>query len=143
MRSGATAVVLGVLLASCSWWRPEPIRKPRPPEFPPPIGAPIEGPLLWAEAHPKWGEPPLRVHFDAEPLESIGIAAWAWDFGDGSPIARRRNPVHTYPNEGAYEAHVWVRDTAGRVGMDVVTIRVETNLSPAWMNPNVVAQDRD
>jgi hypothetical protein len=125
MRGGAAAVVLGVLLASCSWWRAEPVRKPRPPAFPPPLGAPIDGPLIWAEAYPKWGEPPLRVHFSAEPLESTRVSAWAWDFGDGSPIARRRNPVHIYRDAGAYEARVWMRDATGRVSMDVITIRVE------------------
>ncbi len=35
---------------------------------------------------------------------SAGMAnEWAWDFGDGSPVATDQNPVHMYAEEGVYE----------------------------------------
>jgi PKD repeat protein len=96
----------------------------RPP-FPPPLDAEIDGPVIWSEAHPSWGRAPLKVFFDVELLEAGTPEAWAWDFGDGSPIARHRAPEHVYRQPGVYEAHVWVRDTGGRIGLDSVKIRVE------------------
>jgi hypothetical protein len=113
------------LVVGCNWWRAEAPRKPRAPRFPPPIDAEIDGPLIWAEAHPSWGAPPLTVHFSAEPVENIQATAWAWNFGDGSKIARRRDPVHTYRQAGTYEARVWVRGGDGRIGTDRVTVRVD------------------
>lgn len=126
MRSGVVAAAICGLLAGCNWWRVEPPRKSRPPEFPPSIDVEVDGPLIWAEAHPNWGAPPLTVHFSAEPVEAIRATAWAWSFGDGSPIARRRNPAHTYLQPGVYEARVWVRDGDGRIGTDVVTVHVDS-----------------
>ena len=118
------AAAICALLAGCNWWRAEPARKPPLPDFPPPVDVEVDGPLIWAEAHPNWGAPPLTVHFSAEPVETVRATAWAWNFGDGSPIERRRNPVHTYRRPGVYEARVWVRNADGRVGMDIVTVRV-------------------
>lgn len=122
-RGLVVALTLGV--GGCNWWRAEPAPRARVPDFPPPLDASINGPLIWAEAYPRWGRAPLTVHFDVQPVEPIRPAAWAWSFGDGSPIVHRRRPVHVYRQAGIYEARAWVRDLEGRVGMDVVTIRVE------------------
>jgi hypothetical protein len=124
MRSGVVVVAVCGLLAGCNWWRAERPPKPPPPPFPPVTDVGPDGPLIWAEARPNWGAPPLTVQFNVQPVETMRASAWAWDFGDGSPLARRRNPQHTYPQPGVYEARVWVRDVDGRIGLDTVTVRV-------------------
>jgi len=113
-----------VAVSGCFLWRSERRRPTTRPDFPPPLDAVIDGPLIWAEAHPNWGPPPLTVYFNVEVLEEARIDAWAWDFGDGSGIVRRRLPQHTYEHLGTYEVHVWARDRSGRVSMDTVTVRV-------------------
>ena len=120
-----TVAMLAAGAAGCFLWRhdaPPPVRKP---PFPPPLNAVIDGPMIWSEAHPSWGEAPLKVYFNVELLEAASAEAWAWDFGDGSAIALRRTPDHVYAGPGVYEAHVWVRDVTGRIGMDSVKVRVE------------------
>ncbi len=42
------------------------------------------------------------------------IAAWAWDFGDGSPPSAERSPTHTFPDgSGNYTVTLTVTDAAG------------------------------
>lgn len=124
MRWAVVAVLMVASISGCYLWRSErPPPKARP-DFPPPLDASIDGPLIWAEAHPSWGAAPLTVFFNVEVLEEARIEAWAWEFGDGDEIERRRLPQHTYRREGVYEARVWARDRHGRISMDTVTIRV-------------------
>jgi hypothetical protein len=117
-------VLLAATVSGCFLWRSE----HRPPvvrrDFPPPLDAVIDGPLIWAEAHPNWGSAPLTVYFNVELLEDATIEVWAWDFGDGAEVARRRLAQHIYEHAGTFEARVWGRDKSGRISMDVVTVRV-------------------
>jgi PKD repeat protein len=41
------------------------------------------------------------------------IAAWRWDFADGTPAATEQNPVHTYLSTGHYEVILTVTDNLG------------------------------
>ena len=38
------------------------------------------------------------------------IDSWSWDFGDGSGGSSARNPTHTFPSTGSYEATLTVTD---------------------------------
>jgi PKD repeat protein len=40
-------------------------------------------------------------------------AAWAWNFGDGSPISTSQNPTHTYTNPGPFTVCLIVGSTCG------------------------------
>ncbi len=42
-----------------------------------------------------------------------GIIAWAWDFGDGSPISNLQNPTHTYLSYGIKNVTLTVTNTNG------------------------------
>jgi gliding motility-associated-like protein len=43
------------------------------------------------------------VPFDVNFLELTSNAfAWAWDFGDGSPVSNVQNPTHTFTDPGSY-----------------------------------------
>ena len=61
------------------------------------------------------GYAPLTVSFYDE--SSGWPTAWKWSFGDGSPLVREYNPVHTYTKPGVYTVKETVinavdRDTA-------------------------------
>jgi hypothetical protein len=51
-------------------------------------------------ASPSSGVVPLSVQFTD--TSTGGPDAWAWDFGDGSPISTQQHPVHTYTAPGSY-----------------------------------------
>ncbi|HII98393.1 MAG TPA: PKD domain-containing protein [Methanoregula sp.] len=48
---------------------------------------------------PRAGPAPLAVQFTDT---SIDATAWAWNFGDGSPVILVQNPAHTYTGVGTY-----------------------------------------
>lgn len=125
MRRTVVAAVVVAVASGCFLWRSERPRIVVRADFPPPLDAAIDGPLIWAEAHPSRGAAPLTVYFNVELLEQARIEAWAWSFGDGSAIALRRLPQHTYERPGVYEALVWGRDDRGRISMDSVKVRVD------------------
>lgn len=47
---------------------------------------------------------------------SIGAHHWLWDFGDGSPTSTLQNPVHIYPQEGAYLVTLMVFNDSTQCG---------------------------
>ena len=73
-------------------------------------GAPI---ITSIEATPTWGPPPLEVSFTATAITSEGeiIDMW-WDFGDDSEHVHEWDAVHTYEEEGLYDASFHVVNTA-------------------------------
>jgi PKD repeat protein len=83
--------------------------------------------LVWAEAEPDEGPPPLTVRFTVEALEDAELAGakYEWDFGDGSPVSTDARPTHTYSKLGTYEARLKVTDSSGKVGNDIAFIYVE------------------
>jgi PKD repeat protein len=57
------------------------------------------------------GSAPLTVEFFEE---STGVlSSGSWDFGDGSPLARVPNPVHTYTEPGIYDVTHTVSNPGG------------------------------
>jgi hypothetical protein len=52
----------------------------------------------------------------ADPDASPGIAAYAWDFGDGSATGSGVTPLHTYRAGGAFTATLTVTDVDGWTG---------------------------
>ncbi|HBQ81612.1 MAG: hypothetical protein A2X03_07345 [Bacteroidetes bacterium GWA2_40_15] len=52
------------------------------------------------------------THFTDQSVATDGIAAWKWDFKDGS-ISTTRNPVHTFPDGGNYNVKLVVSSTGG------------------------------
>ena len=53
-------------------------------------------------AFPSFGCAPLEVSFVNESESKYPITDWTWDFGDGSPQCHEMNPIHMYPQNGAY-----------------------------------------
>src|SRR3990172_1577235 len=52
--------------------------------------------MVWAEAEPEEGSPPLKVQLKADISGGSGERKVKWDFGDGSPASAEVNPTHTY-----------------------------------------------
>jgi PKD repeat protein len=44
------------------------------------------------------------------------IAAWSWDFGDGTATSTLQNPSHTYAAGGTYDVRLTVTDDKGATG---------------------------
>jgi PKD repeat protein len=66
-------------------------------------------------ATPRSGMPPLEATFTDQsvPVSGTPITDWAWDFGDGTPVASGQTPApHTYAAPGIYTATLTVTDSA-------------------------------
>jgi len=80
--------------------------------------------MVWAEAEPDEGAPPLTVQLKADISGGSGERKVKWDFGDGSPASSEINPVHKYEKAGTYRASVEVSDATGDSDSDYVDIEV-------------------
>ncbi len=59
------------------------------------------------------GFPGLNVQFTDTSVPGSGdIAAWAWDFGDGT-TSTEQNPLHVYDAEGEYTVSLTITDVVG------------------------------
>lgn len=59
------------------------------------------------------------------------IAAWVWDFGDGSPLVTTQNPVHTYAVSGTYQVTLYIEGVYGALSQ--VTHPVTVNAAGAHL----------
>jgi len=80
--------------------------------------------MVWAEAEPDEGAPPLSVQLKADVSGGQGERKLKWDFGDGSPPSSELNPTHKYEKAGTYRASVEVSDGTGDSDSDYVDIEV-------------------
>lgn len=98
------------------------------------VEAPNMAPMAMLTADPSQGEPPLEVSFDATgSTDDAGIATYAFDFGDGSPVVENTTgtATNTYESAGTFTATVTVTDAEGLSDMATVTITVaEGNQAP-------------
>jgi PKD repeat protein len=82
-------------------------------------------PNVEAAALPGSGKAPLDVLLTAEGSDPDDDAiTYAWDFGDGSTVAKGRRARHTYTRTGTFTATVTVTDEAGATATDTVAIVV-------------------
>lgn len=58
---------------------------------------------------------------------STSAVAWAWDFGDGSPVNTGNSQAHTYASAGAYTAKLTVTNMYGCTDMISHTVIVHPN----------------
>lgn len=73
-------------------------------------------------ANPRTGEP---VSFDASASTDDGsIVTYAWEFGDGSPIANGKVVQHTYTAPGTYTVTLWVTDDRGAAQSKTATVQI-------------------
>jgi len=64
--------------------------------------------------------------------DNVGIASYAWDFGDGAS-ATGRTTTHEYANAGTYTVTLAVEDAAGNQATDTAVITVNpTEAFPMW-----------
>ena len=82
--------------------------------------------MVWAEAEPDEGPPPLAVQLKADISGGTGERKVKWDFGDGSPSSTEINPAHRYEKAGTFRASVEVSDSSGDSDSDYVDIEVGT-----------------
>jgi PKD repeat protein len=70
----------------------------------------------------------LTCAFTDESTDDGDVAAWSWDFGDGSG-STARHPSHTYEAEGSYQVTLEVTDDD--LGTGTVTQTVTPSSPPA------------
>jgi hypothetical protein len=80
--------------------------------------------MVWAEAEPDEGAPPLSVQLKADISGGQGDRKIKWDFGDNSQASAEVNPTHTYEKAGTFRASVEVSDSTGDSDSDYVDIEV-------------------
>lgn len=80
--------------------------------------------MVWAEAEPDEGAPPLEVQLKADVSGGVGERKVKWEFGDGSPASTEENPKHKYDKPGTFRASVEVSDTSGDSDSDYVDIEI-------------------
>jgi probable HAF family extracellular repeat protein len=82
-------------------------------QAPPPPAA--ESPLAVASADVTSGKVPLTVAFSSTgSYDPDGtLAAYSWDFGDGSAVVHEANPSHTFTTAGTFIAVLTVTDGQG------------------------------
>ena len=96
-------------------------------------------PVAAANASPTSGKAPLAVAFSSAGTVDIDgtIAAYSWDFGDGSPVSADANPTHTYAALGTYTATLTVTDDRGATDSADVTVNVAAPNVPATVVASV------
>jgi PKD repeat protein len=82
--------------------------------------------MVWAEAEPDEGAPPLEVQLKADVSGGVGDRKVTWEFGDGSPASNEVNPKHKYDKAGTFRASVEVSDASGDSDSDYVDIEIAT-----------------
>lgn len=80
--------------------------------------------MVWAEAEPDEGAPPLEVQLKADVSGGVGERKVKWEFGDGSPASNEINPKHKYEKAGTFRASVEVSDASGDSDSDYVDIEI-------------------
>ena len=80
--------------------------------------------MVWAEADPDEGAPPLEVQLKADVSGGVGERKIKWEFGDGSPPSTELNPKHKYDKAGTFRASVEVSDASGDSDSDYVDIEI-------------------
>lgn len=80
--------------------------------------------MVWAEADPDEGAPPLEVQLKADVSGGVGERTVKWEFGDGSPASNEINPKHRYEKTGTFRASVEVSDASGDSDSDYVDIEI-------------------
>lgn len=80
--------------------------------------------MVWAEAEPDEGAPPLEVQLKADVSGGVGERKVKWEFGDGTPASTEMNPKHKYEKAGTFRASVEVADASGDSDSDYVDIEI-------------------
>jgi len=81
-------------------------------------------PMAVASISPATGDLSTAFAFDASgSLDDVGIAAWLWDFGDGTN-ATTAAATHTYTTRGTFSVSLTVWDARTQMGTDTATVDV-------------------
>jgi len=76
------------------------------------------------------GDQGAAIAFNASAsTDNLGIASYAWDFGDGS-VATGSTGSHTYSNAGTYTAALTVWDYSGNSAVSTTTVTVRDTRGP-------------
>jgi outer membrane protein assembly factor BamB/PKD repeat protein len=89
---------------------------------------------------PVQGTAPVELAFAASAQGGLGPYAYAWNFGDDSPLAEVANTTHTYPNGGTYTALLTITDSLGEVWTHGTELDFNAPSIPLWLNVSKISQ---
>ncbi len=90
-------------------------------------------------ATPTSGEAPLAVSFTgAGSTDDSAIAAYSWNFGDGSAASSSANPSHVYASAGTFTAVLTVTDNEGLTNTASVNITANPAQNPIDGTPPII-----
>ncbi len=129
------AVVVMAIVPACTRTEDKPVASATAQVSPAAAGSPASSPgaeaqdgdeilMVWAEAEPDEGAPPLSVQLKADISGGQGDRKIKWDFGDNSQASDEVNPTHTYEKAGTFRASVEVSDSTGDSDSDYVDVEV-------------------
>ena len=85
-----------------------------------------EPPVPLATYTPVAPKPNDVITFDASASTDDGsITKYAWEFGDGTPLATGEIVAHTFTAAGSYTVALWVTDDAGQVESTTLVVEVK------------------
>ena len=67
------------------------------------------------------------IQFTADAQDQYGASGdftYVWNFGDGNPTSKLKNPTHTYNSVGNYTVTLTVEDDLGNIGNDTTSIQI-------------------
>jgi PKD repeat protein len=79
------------------------------------------------------------IQFNADAQDQYGASGdytYTWDFGDGSPISKLKNPSHKYNSIGNYTVTLTVEDDLGNIGNSTTIITITEKTSNGNGNGN-------
>ncbi len=99
---------------------------PAPPPSPPPPGATGLVATIVRDGGAASGPAPFYIQLDGtlSSSPSSWIAAFDWDFGDGSPHSAAGWVAHTYARDGSYTVTLRVKDGTGAVATATLVVPV-------------------
>ncbi|WP_189362655.1 malectin domain-containing carbohydrate-binding protein, partial [Algibacter mikhailovii] len=89
-----------------------------------------QAPVALAGSDLTSGPAPLTIAFNSiGSSDDKGITAYAWNFGDGTPVSNEASPSHIFTAAGNYTVTLTVSDVEGESATDSIDITVEESVS--------------
>lgn len=75
------------------------------------------------------GQPPFKVEFKGWASVGDGGLKYSWNFGDGTPTVKERDPYHVYTRQGTFDVELKVTDGRNQTATSNLTVYSGTTTS--------------
>ncbi|MCK0148347.1 PKD domain-containing protein, partial [Arenibacter sp. F26102] len=103
-----------------------------------------QAPVALATGTPMSGTPPLVVNFTgSNSTDDVGIVAYSWNFGDGTPTSSSADPSHSFNTSGSYNVVLTVTDEGDLQDSDTIVVNVGSPPQNGVVSLTLVDADLD